>query len=965
MQQAGLKGLESALGRCFKGDIYFDRLSLGLYSTDASIYQITPAAVVVPKDKADVCAAVRIAAEHNIPVTSRGAGTSLNGQAIGPGLIIDFSKYMNNLLEVNLEQRWVRVEPGIVLDELNARLSGHGLMFAPDPATTDRATIGGVLGNNSSGARSIIYGMAVDHILQIKVLLSDGTILEFGELGPDEYQKKCRPADDNAREVQIYTGFKKIIDANRSEIKKKFPKVMRRVQGYNLDAFINTDRWNLSRLLIGSEGTLGVFLEAKLKLVPVPAAKVLSLVHFAELSESIRAIASILEHRPSAVEIMDEEILAMARQSASIASKTGFIEGRPGAILVVEFSGSSTADAAGKAETFAAEMQSRQIGYARCVLTEPAEQANVWAVRKSGLGLMHRITGSKKPIPIIEDTCVPIEVLGEYVEQISSFCRGLGVPISMYAHASVGTIHVRPLLNLKEQQDIDKIRKITDFSFELVKKYGGSISSEHGDGRIRSPYLERFFGTQIYKAFGEIKRLFDPAGLLNPGIIVEPGPVVANLRYGTGYKTPRGPSEYHYREDGSFAGAVEMCVGIGTCRRNLTGMMCPSYRATRDEKHSTRGRANALRLAMTGQLGPNAMTSKQLFEVFDLCLACKSCKCECPSNVDLTRLKSEFLQRYHDAHGAGLRERMVRDSALMASIFAGPLAPIVNLVQRNRLFRKMMELVVGIDSRRRLPEYSTVRFAGWFKKRPPAGVKFSRKVVFFNDTNTNYHQPGIGKAAVQLLESCGYEVILANAGCCQRPKISHGFLREARKKGEKTLRNLDEFVRRGLKVVVCEPSCCSALVDDLPDLIDDVELGGRIKENVMMIDEFLAAEVKQGRLKCEFTSPYNTIVIHGHCHQKALFDTTAMKYLLDRVPGMSVELLDTGCCGMAGSFGFEKEHYEMSMKIGAESLFPAVLNRPEGAVVVACGLSCRDQIRDGTGVKALHWVETIRGKRTE
>jgi Fe-S oxidoreductase len=614
-----------------------------------------------------------------------------------------------------------------------------------------------------------------------------------------------------------------------------------------------------------------------------------------------------------------------------------------------------------KSQALVANLQNQKLGYAWPVITKPNEQAKVWGVRKNGLGLMLGVKGDRKPIPFIEDACVPIEVLPEYIDRILTFCKGRGVRVAMYAHASVGTIHVRPILNLKDSEDIDNMKAIAEFAFGLIKSFGGAWSGEHGDGRIRSPFLERFFGTQIYEAFRQIKGLFDPAGMMNPGLIIEPNAMDENLRYGTIYKTPTEPTEYHYREDGSFAAAVEMCTGVGACRQMLDGTMCPSYRATLDEEHSTRGRANALRLAMTRQLGPDGMTSQRLFEVMDLCLSCKSCKSECPSNVDVARLKSEFLQKHHDAHGPGLRERIIASSTSMAGMLAGRKAPIINFVQNTWLFRKVLELVAGFDSRRKLPEYTSVPFPMWFAKRSRPNGRLTKKVVLFDDTYMNYHQTNVGISAVELLESCGYEVILANAGCCQRPKISHGFLRDARIKGKKTLLNLDKYIQQGLKIVVCEPACCSALTDDLPDLIDDEQLGQRIKENVIMIDEFLAQEVRQDDLNCEFRSPFSRILIHGHCHQKSLYGTGAMKQLLDCVPGICVTEIDSGCCGMAGSFGHEKEHYELSMQIGHDRLFPAIRNRQVGTAVIACGFSCRHQLADGINVKAIHWVESIRG----
>jgi FAD/FMN-containing dehydrogenase/Fe-S oxidoreductase len=877
-------------------------------------------------------------------------------------MVIDFSKYMNKIIEMNIEQRWVRVQPGIVLDELNATLAPHGLHFPPDPATSSRATIGGMMGNNSSGTRSIVYGITRDHVLAVEVLLSDGTMLRLEELSNDEYERRARQDDGNAREAQILTGFKNIIEANRDEIEKSFPKVMRRVQGYNLDSFIDTDRWNLANLMVGSEGTLAVFLEATLNLEPLPNAKSLCTIHFADLLEAIRTIAPILEHGPSAVEIMDEDVVIRARENLSIAPQCGFIKGDPKAILLVEFFGDTPEQARDRAENLAADMQKQGHGYTSPVITEPAEQAEVWEVRKNGLGLMLGIKGDRKPIPFIEDSCIPVEVLPEYIDQILEFCATRDIPVAMYAHASVGVIHVRPILDLKRQTDIDSMKAIADYSFGLVTKYGGALSGEHGDGRVRSHYLERFFGAKVYDALRQVKKLFDPAGLMNPGPIIDPNPPDQDLRYGTGYESSTLPTHYHYREDGSFAAAVEMCTGVGACRQNLVGTMCPSYRATRDEEHSTRGRANALRLAMTGQLGHHALTSRRMNEVLELCLSCKACKSECPSNVDVTRLKSEFLQKYADSHGVSFRERMFAASPRFAARLAGWKAPIANSLQKTWLFRRALQMAVGFDSRRTAPALAAEPFPEWFARRPNGKGDNAKEIVLFDDTYMNYHETGVGISAVELLESCGYHVILAQAGCCQRPAISHGFLRDARRAGLETLRNLDQYIQQGLDIAVCEPGCCSALTDDLPDLIDDEDLGQRMKQHVMMIDEFLAREIHDGKLERQLASPFRRILIHGHCHQKSLYGTTAMKHVLNLVPGISVEEIDSGCCGMAGSFGYEKEHYEVSMQIGEDRLFPAIRERRPGTTVVACGFSCRHQIAHATGVEAVHWAQTLRAR---
>ena len=950
-----------ALRQRVRGEVAADEMSRGLYATDASIYQLEPVAVVSPLDEADAAAAVAAAAEFGISIVPRGGGTSLGGQAVGEGLVLDFTPHMNRVLELNVEEHWVRVQPGVVRDNLNAELAPHGLLFAPDPATTSRAAVGGMIGNNSSGTKSLIYGKTVDHALETKVLLPDGATLEFRELSAEEYG---RQSVNGTRQAEVLRGFKRIVDANRDEIDKRFPKIMRRVSGYNLDEFIHTDRWNLSKLVTGSEGTLGVILEAKLNLEFLPKATGLCIVHFTELHEAVRAVREILEYGPSAVEILDRALIELARKNHSIARLCDFMEGEPQALLVVEFFGETPDEVRGKQEGLIADLKAKGLGFAYPLRNDGPGMARVWSVRKSGLGLLLGMKGDRKPLAFIEDASVPARALPEYIDRVIKLIHANGAEVAMYAHAGVGLIHVRPILDLRRQEDIDRMKAIADGAFEMVKEYGGSWCGEHGDGRVRSPFIERFFGSQVYGAFKEIKTLFDPRGLMNPGIIVDAAPMDQNLRYGTTYRTPSLATEYHYREDGSFPAAVELCTGVGACRQTLDGTMCPSFRVTRDEEHSTRGRANALRLAMTGQLGPDGLAGKRLFDVFDLCLSCKACKSECPSNVDVARLKGEFLQKYHDAHGATAREKMVGGSTRLAPVLAGPLAPAVNWLQGTAAFRKVLEKTIGIDSRRVLPAYASRPFPKWFARRNGSGgaqAPSRGKVVLFDDTYMNFFEPDVGISAVELLESCGYEVVPARAGCCQRPRISHGFLREAKREGEKTLRNLDAFIQQGLEVVCCEPGCASALTDDLPDLIDDVELGERIKGGVLMLDEFLECEIAEGRLECGFTSRYSDALVHTHCHQKSLFSQTAVQTILGKVEGLKVRTIDSGCCGMAGSFGYEQEHYDVSMRIGEDRLFPAVRNRPEGAAIVAAGFSCRHQIAHGTGVRAVHWVETVRG----
>ena len=570
------------------------------------------------------------------------------------------------------------------------------------------------------------------------------------------------------------------------------------------------------------------------------------------------------------------------------------------------------------------------------------------------------IKGEKKPIPFIEDACIPTKVLPEYIDRVLKLCKDNDTEVAMYAHASVGVIHVRPILDLRQSVDIDRFDKISRETFQLVKEYEGSWSGEHGDGLVRSAYMEQFFGPQIYSALKGVKMLFDPDNLMNPGKIIDSPPITENLRYGPSYEDHVFDTNFLFRNDNSFAEAVHMCTGVGECRKILGGTMCPSFKATRDEEHSTRGRANALRQAMSGQLNHGGLASERLREVLDLCLSCKACKSECPSNVDMAKLKGEVSQAYYDKHGTTLRDRLIKNSASIAARLSGPAAGIINSIQQTRVFRNVLESMTGFDHRRKLPAYTRQPFFQWFKKH--SSEQPGKTVALFADTYMNYHEPEVGIASYNLLVSCGFNVVLANAGCCQRPKISHGFLREAKEKGLKTARNLDRFMKENIPILVCEPGCASSLTDDLPDLIEDEELANGLMNGVFMIDQFLHQEFNSGNLDATFTSDHEKITIHGHCHQKALYGTSAMKELLHQVEGLNCKEIDSGCCGMAGSFGYEKEHYEISDKIGSEILFPAVRDLDEDTAIVASGFSCRHQIKHFTGRQAKHWVEVIKAR---
>ncbi len=947
------------LEQIINGDVLSDSYSLGMYATDASFYQITPLAIVVPKDASDVKKAVEIARKYKLKILPRGGGTSLAGQTVGEALVLDFSKYMNKILEVNPEERWVRVQPGLVRDELNEEMARYNLHFAPDPATTSRANVGGMVGNNSSGTKSILYGKTVDHVLEAVVLLADGTEMRLKELSPEEFHEK---ANQKNREGEIHRSFQETIRTNNEEIKLRFPKVMRRVGGYNLDEFVYTDRWNLAKLVTGSEGTLAVTLELKLNLEPLPKFKSVVVVHFAELLESIRAVQPMLPFKPSAIEIIDRTVLRLSAENLTTRQLCYFIENDPAAILIVEFYGDTRESVIERPQQMINALKQQGLGYSYPIFPGGKEFDDVWALRRKGLGLMMGIKGEKKALSFIEDAAIPTEVLPEYIDQVLKICAKHNTEVSMYAHASVGVIHVQPLLDLRDAQDIENLKNITDETFDLVVKYGGSWSGEHGDGLVRSAYNERFFGSQLYQAFRNVKKLFDPENLMNPGKIIDSQTIELNLRYGTAYTEPEVKTEYHYLAENSFHESVHMCTGVGECRKILGGTMCPSFKATRDEEHSTRGRANALRLAMSGQLGTDGLSSKRLHEVMDLCLSCKACKSECPSNVDMAKMKSDVLQMYYDKHGLTLRDKLIRDSSKAASMLSGSFAGLVNTVQQSALFKFVLQKFAGFDNRRTLPEYTNEPFYKWFEKKGNnTFTNPEKKVVLFADTYLNFHEPQVGVSALQLLNSCGYEVILANVGCCQRPKISHGFLRDAKEEGSKTIAGLKKYMNQGLTIVVCEPSCASALNDDLVDLIDDTSLASQLRSKVMMIDKFLENEMESGRLDKKFESIAGDILIHGHCHQKALYGTTAMKTVLNGTK-QAVNEIPSGCCGMAGSFGYEQEHFEISRKIGESILFPAVKSRKEGTTVVANGFSCRHQIEHFTGVKPKHWVEVVRAK---
>ncbi len=941
------------LSNCLQGDLHVDTLHRAIYATDASNYQIKPLAVVCPKNAADVKQTLAFASKYRIPVVGRGGGTSLVGQSIGEGIVLDFTRYMNRILAYDKDERWAWVEPGIVRDVLNDFLKKDGLHFAPDPATSSRATVGGMIANNSSGTRSIVYGKTIDHVMELEAMLADSEIIHCKDVRHQELESVL---SGTSRESELYRALFSTIEANRTEIERRFPKVMRRVGGYNLDEFLETD-WNLSKLLTGSEGTLAVILRAKIRLEPLPKAQSLCIVHFHDFYECIASVPEILSFQPASVELLDNLLISLSRENLETKRYSHFIQGSPGGVLVVEFFGESQADAAQKAKALQEHFLKRKISYAAPLFVDKKLIEDVFALRKKGLGLLLGVKGNRKPIAFIEDAAVPVQHLCEYIREVFDVCKKHNTPVVAYAHASVGLLHVKPLLDLRDAEDIHRMKLIAQETLQLVLKYRGSWSGEHGDGLARSPYNEAFFGKQLYEAFRFIKSAFDPHFILNPGKIVDAPPPDYHLRYGAAYRDQDFIHRYYYRDEGSFSEAIHLCNGVGECRKLSGGTMCPSFRVTKEEKDSTRGRANVLRLALSGQLDKQDFLSEAVGEALDLCLSCKACKSECPSNVDMAKLKSEILYYRRSRHGWTLMDRMIENQEKIASLCSGWMAPLVNAALKNRWVRIGLEKMIGVDRRRVLPLYNAHEV--FQQASRPIEKEYSENtVVLFVDSYIKYHDPSIGLSAIKLLEFLGFEALICNHGCCQRPALSRGLLDTAAKKAERMWQSLEPYLQAGLPIVVCEPSCASALVDDTPDLLEDAKWRN-YRSQIFLIEEFLAQQQAIGKITKTIPWPNKPILLHGHCHQKALFGTQALHTLIEHAGARSFREIESGCCGMAGSFGYERRHYDISEKLAHETLVKELSSADDDAIILANGFSCRHQIEHFARRKAHHWVEVL------
>jgi FAD/FMN-containing dehydrogenase/Fe-S oxidoreductase len=983
------------------GELRSDIYSRMLYSTDASIYQVMPHAVLIPRNADDVQAAVTLAHERRIPIVPRTAGSSLAGQAIGEALIIDFSRHLDAILELNKEESWVRVQPGIVLDELNLYLKPHGLQFGPDPASSNRAAMGGIVANNSTGSHSILYGMTADHVLELDTFLSDGTA---AHLGPIEHDALAQFQKRPGLEGRLYRGIADLARDNVDAILAGTPKHWRRCGGYNLDRFVDgasfryprDPRFNLAKMISGSEGTLAVMTELKLGVVDLPTRTGLAVVHFDSLYEALSSVPAMLETRPSAIELLDNLGLTLCRgvpQYARLLST--FVEGDPNCVLITEFRGESDAELRESVDNLQRHLTRQGVKTHTVAAIDPQLQTNVWTVRKVGLGLMMSIKGDYKPIPFIEDAAVPPQHLANYVTEIERFCKEIGTErVAMYAHASAGCLHIRPLINAKLAADVERLPKIASFAAELLGRYGGSLSSEHGDGRVRSWLNEQFFGRELYELYRQVKGLFDPAGILNPGQVVDAPPMTRDLRYGAEYKALQQPEHLDFSSDQGFDRAVEMCNGAGICRKKTEGTMCPSFMVTREEEHSTRGRANLLRAAMSGRLPAEELTGERIYEAMDLCIECKACKAECPSSVDMAKVKFEYLARYYEANPVPPRVRFFADIASASRASSGWRAPIVNALLDAAPVRRLLEKSLGISSKRTLPHFAARPFTRWFAERsaaragrPPAAPappaqhnggahtagpqsaangsprgaaqEPSRSVVLFNDTFNTYNEPQVAIAAVEVLEAAGYRVVLPGHWCCGRPMVSKGLVEQARAAARATVDKLHPLVAQGMPVVGLEPSCILTLKDEYLSLLPGDAKAQAVAEAVFTFEEFVATEAEAGRFTLQFAPDAGKVLLHGHCHQKALVGTGPSHQVLE-LAGYQVQEVDSGCCGMAGSFGYEAEHLEVSLAMAERRLLPAVRAADEDTVIAAAGTSCRHQIGHGCTREALHPAQILR-----
>ncbi len=961
-----------------EGELYGDKTMRILYATDASAYREMPLAVAVPKSVADIKKLIHFAKTHKTSLIPRTAGTSLAGQVVGNGIIVDVSKYFTRIIELNKEERWVRVEPGVIRDELNLYLKPHGLFFGPETSTANRAMIGGMVGNNSCGSNSVVYRSTREHLLEVKALLSDGSEAEFKSLDVDAFHQKC---EGNNLEASIYRSIRSLLSnyETQQEIRNEFPKksVERRNTGYAVDLLLDSapfvagePDFNFCKLIAGSEGTLAFITEIKVNVVPLPPKEAgLLCVHFNSIDESLRANLIALKYKPSASELIDHYILECTKDNLEQRKNRFFVKGDPGAILVIEFARDTREEVMALAHQVEAEMRDAGLGY-HFPLLFGEDTKKIWTLRKAGLGLLSNLPGDDKAVPVIEDTAVDVNDLPDFIRDFNRILDKHKLFSVHYAHAGSGEIHLRPIINLKTKEGNQLFRVIAEEIATLVKKYKGSLSGEHGDGRLRGEFIRQMIGENNYKLLKKIKQTWDPDNIFNPNKIVDTPSMNTMLRYTPGQQTPEFKTVFRFHNQNILQHA-EQCNGSGDCRKTELsgGTMCPSFMATRNEKDTTRARANILREYLTNSDKLNRFDHNEILDVMDLCLSCKGCKSECPSNVDVAKLKAEFLQHYYDANGVPFRSKLIANFSASARL--GAIAPgLYNLMMNGMGTGWLIKKISGFAVKRSMPSLYKTTLKRWYAKhKSETGGQLTNKqpdkrkrVYLFCDEFTNYNDTAIGIKAILLLEKLGYEVIIPEHIESGRTWLSKGLIRKAKKIVNENIRLLHSLISADTPLIGIEPSAILTFRDEYVDLADDEHLvtARNLASNVFLIDEFIAREIESGHISpADFTKEKRTIKLHGHCQQKALSSVMHSYRLLTLPQNYKVEVIPSGCCGMAGSFGYEKEHYDLSMKIGELVLFPAVRNADNDTIIAAPGTSCRHQVKDGTGRVALHPVEVL------
>ena len=942
MEKSRIEDLSRALSRQIQGEIRKSLVDRTIYSTDASNYRILPKAVVIPRTRQDVEITISEASARDIPVTVRGAGTSLAGQAVGEGVILDLSKYMNRVIDVDAEGRKVRVEPGISIDSLNRALAPLGLMFGPDPSSASVATVGGAVANNATGAHSILYGMAGDHVISSNVVLANGSSLE---LSRENYERR---GGGDGISGNLFEKLAALIKESGELVKNDFPRHWRRASGYSLNYLLDK-RFNPAKLLASSEGTLAVSTDFELNLVETPISNALCVVSFREITEALDSVPEILSRAPSAIELIDGTLIGLARKKRGFSRAFSFIDGNPGAVLVIEFQGDDKRQTAEKAENLAKSAESAFAGANAFSVPGQEEQKKIWDIRKAGLGILMSDRTRRKPVPCIEDVSVPAENLARYARDVISLLDEFGLKAAFYGHASAGCLHIRPLLDLQERKEISDMLALSERTLGLVLRYSGVMSGEHGDGLQRSCLNEKLFGEELYSVMKKLKDIFDPRGMLNPGKVVRGADSSSNLR---ARKSEQSINTFlDWSREGGLGAAAAMCNGQGVCRKTAEGIMCPSYRATLDEGDTTRARANLLRELLAGDMHEEEIYEKGFYDVFDLCVGCKACRSECPSGVDVGKMKTEFLARYKDKTGFTARDALfarVHDISSARSALPG----FVNRALEGPLPRGLLSLA-GIDRRRSLPRMAKDTFSRWFRGRKD-NTGDGKQVVYFHDTWSEFFYPEIGKAVTGVLESLGFRVLLERRRkCCGRPMLSTGMVEEARKNAVHNIKVLSGYAQMDIPVVFSEPSCLSTFRDEYMDLLPANKSLDELLPNIHSICEFVRAQSGNLRTKDPEERKREPVLVHGHCHERSAGDFEKTLRLLKNL-GYDARSSDAGCCGMAGSFGYEKEHYNISKAMGECGLFPKIRDLGESEKVCVTGISCLEQVSHFTDATPIH-----------